>query len=154
MKVHEQTKVESGSKYPVRLTGLILFNGYLNKGVADNTDLPAFALKRRRPRATEIAGATLRQTILGVEGFGPRIAGARTSANVNIDFFQRRLQQLWDVGGRGADADGSMDLDWEKDSVQVGMVTPLISPLAPSSLRRWRSLRWRGRAICGHGRRS
>ena len=43
VKILDQTKVESASKYPVRLTGLMLFNGYLNKGVADNADVPAFA---------------------------------------------------------------------------------------------------------------
>ena len=43
MKLHDQSKVESNSKYPVRLTGLLLFNGYLNQGVPDNTDLPEVA---------------------------------------------------------------------------------------------------------------
>src|ERR1035437_2561807 len=87
VRLHDQTKVESTSKYPVRLTGLILFNGFLNKGVPDNTDLPAYALRATSTSGNGSLGAGLRQTILGIEGDGPRIGGARTSANVNIDFF-------------------------------------------------------------------
>ncbi|HWG17289.1 MAG TPA: hypothetical protein VN678_05470, partial [Acidobacteriaceae bacterium] len=36
VKVLDQVKVESASKYPVRVTGLILFNGFLNHGAPDN----------------------------------------------------------------------------------------------------------------------
>jgi septal ring factor EnvC (AmiA/AmiB activator) len=44
VKLHEQTKVESESKYPVRVTGLILFNSFINRGIVDNIDLPEAAL--------------------------------------------------------------------------------------------------------------
>jgi hypothetical protein len=134
VKQHDQTKVESGSKYPVRLTGLILFNGYLNKGVADNTDLPAFALKPTATSGNGNMGASLRQTVLGVEGDGPRIGGAHTSANVSLDFFSSVSYT-----GYGTSAGvvrmrtAAINFDWEQNSVQVGMVTPLIAPLSPDS---------------------
>jgi hypothetical protein len=38
-----QDKVESASKYPVKLSGLILFNSYWNKGILDTQDLPNMA---------------------------------------------------------------------------------------------------------------
>src|ERR1700722_18435519 len=44
VKLHEQTKVESESKYPVRITGLILFNSFINRGIVDDIDLPEAAL--------------------------------------------------------------------------------------------------------------
>jgi septal ring factor EnvC (AmiA/AmiB activator) len=39
-----QDKVESSSKYPVKISGLILFNSYWNKGFLDIQDLPSLAL--------------------------------------------------------------------------------------------------------------
>src|SRR5260370_10576545 len=47
VKVHDQTKVESSSKYPVRVTGLILFNSFINRGSVDNIDLPEAALNNQ-----------------------------------------------------------------------------------------------------------
>jgi hypothetical protein len=134
VKLHDQTKVESGSKYPVRLTGLILFNGYLNKGVADNTDLPEFALRQTSTSGNGNMGASLRQTILGVEGDGPRIGGARTSANVNLDFFSSVSYTSYGTSaGVVRMRTAAINFDWDNNSVQVGMVTPLIAPLSPDS---------------------
>ena len=134
VKLHDQTKVESGSKYPVRLTGLILFNGYLNKGVSDNTDLPEFALKPTATAGSGNMGASLRQTILGVEGDGPRIGGAHTSGNVSLDFFSSVSYTSYGTSaGVVRMRTAAINFDWDKDSVQVGMVTPLIAPLSPDS---------------------
>jgi hypothetical protein len=134
VKILDQTKVESASKYPVRLTGLILFNGYLNKGFADNADVPAFALARTSTSGNGNLGASLRQTILGVEGIGPRIAGAHTSADVNLDFFSTVSYNSYGTSAgivRMRTAD--INFDWLRDSVDVGIVAPLISPLEPTS---------------------
>jgi hypothetical protein len=133
-KVHEQTKVESDSKYPIRVTGLILFNSFINRGIVDNIDLPEVALAGSNDSGDGSTGASFRQTILGVRGFGPRIAGARTSADVNLDFFGGLAY------GSSATSAGivrmrtaSINFDWDHDSIQAGMVGPLISPLSPTS---------------------
>jgi hypothetical protein len=134
VKLHDQTKVESSSKYPVRLTGLILFNGFLNKGVPDNTDLPAVALRETSTSGNGDLGAGLRQTILGVQGDGPRIAGAHTSANVNIDFFSGVSYASYGTSaGVVRMRTASIDFDWTNDSIEFGIVAPLISPLSPAS---------------------
>lgn len=134
VKIHDQTKVESVSKYPVRLTGLILFNTYLNRGVADNTDLPAIALRATTTAGNGNLGAGLRQTILGIEGDGPRIAGARTSANVNLDFFSGVSYTSYGTSaGIVRMRTAAINLDWKYDSIEVGMVQPLIAPLLPDS---------------------
>jgi uncharacterized coiled-coil protein SlyX len=134
VRLHDQTKVESSSKYPLRITGLILFNGFLNRGVPDNTDLPAFALKSTSTSGNGGMGAGMRQTILGVEGDGPHIAGARTSANVNLDFFSSVSYTSYGTSaGVVRMRTGSIDFDWPNDSLQVGMVAPLISPRSPDS---------------------
>jgi uncharacterized coiled-coil protein SlyX len=134
VKLHDQIKVESSSKYPVRLTGLIVFNGFLNKGVPDNADLPAVAQHGTTTSGNGSLGAGLRQTILGVQGDGPHVFGARTSADVNIDFFANVAYTSYGTSaGIVRMRTASIDLDWTNDSVEVGIVAPLISPLSPAS---------------------
>jgi uncharacterized coiled-coil protein SlyX len=134
VKLHDQTKVESASKYPVRLTGLILFNGFLNKGVPDSIDLPSVALRATSTSGNGDLGAGLRQTILGIAGDGPRIAGAGTSANVDVDFFSSVSYTSYGTSaGVLRMRTASIDFDWANDSLEVGMVAPLISPLSPTS---------------------
>jgi len=135
VKVHDQTKVESSSKYPLRVTGLVLFNSFVNRGNVDNIDLPEAALSNQNNTTSNgSAGATFRQTILGLEGDGPRIAGARTSADVNLDFFGGLAYSSYETSaGTVRMRTASINLDWDHDSIQVGMVEPLISPLSPTS---------------------
>ncbi len=134
VKLHEQTKVESESKYPIRVTGLILFNSFINRGIVDNIDLPEAALAPNGDVSNGSAGASFRQTILGIEGFGPRIAGARTSADINVDFFGGLAYSSSSTSaGIVRMRTASINLDWSHDSIQAGMTTPLISPLSPTS---------------------
>jgi hypothetical protein len=134
VKLHEQTKIESGSKYPIRLTGLILFNSFINRGAVDELDLPEAALSQSNEVMNGSTGASFRQTILGIEGFGPKIAGARTSADVSLDFFAGlAYSSSATSAGIVRMRTASIDLDWDKDSLQFGMVAPLISPLSPTS---------------------
>jgi hypothetical protein len=129
-----QDKVESVSKYPVKLSGLILFNAYGNGGALDIQDLPNLAFPRSPGSPNGSAGGTLRQTILGIQATGPKLLGAHTSANVNLDF----------AGGSPATSYGvvsgfvrlrtaQISLDWEKTSVHIGQDTPFFSPLSPTS---------------------
>jgi hypothetical protein len=133
VKAHDQTKVESSSKYPIRLSGLILFNGFINRGTVDSMDLPSIAL-RSTPGNTGSAGATMRQTILGIEGFGPRIAGARTSADVSFDFYGGiPYSSYGTAAGLVRLRTGGVHLNWSRDLLEAGMAAPLISPLSPTS---------------------
>jgi hypothetical protein len=136
IKQHEQIKVETVSKYPLRVSGLALFNAFSNAGVVDNAELPTLALPRNPGSSHGSVGATLRQTLLALEATGPRFGSARSSANVSIDFF----------GGVSSNAFGysyspglvrmrqaQVSLDWDKTTVQAGYTGPLISPLSPTS---------------------
>jgi len=135
VKVHDQTKVESSSKYPLHVSGLILFNSFINIGTVDNIDLPEVALSNQgNTVGNGSAGATFRQTILGLEGYGPRVAGARTSANVDLDFFGGLAYSSYGTSaGIVRMRTASINLDWDNDSIQAGLVVPLISPLSPTS---------------------
>src|SRR5258707_15076183 len=81
-----QTKVESGSKYRVRLSGIVLLNTGITRGSVDNLDFPQIATPPDDAGTSGSFWGSLRQSQIGIEAFGPDIAGARTSANIRFDF--------------------------------------------------------------------
>jgi uncharacterized coiled-coil protein SlyX len=135
VKIHDQTKVETSSKYPLHVTGLVLFNTFINRGSVDNIDLPAVALNNQNnTTGNGSSGGSFRQTILGLQGYGPTIAGARTSADVNLDFFGGLAYSSYATSaGTVRMRTASISLDWTHDSLQAGLMGPLISPLSPTS---------------------
>jgi hypothetical protein len=129
-----QTKVESASKYRVKLSGIALFNLFGNSGAVDNQDVPNLALPRSGVGTGGSVGATVRQSEIGLEVYGPTLAGARASANVDLDF----------MGGFSNVSNGvtsnvvrlrtaTMRLDWTRTSVIAGQDVPFFSPLSPTS---------------------
>ena len=78
---HEQTKVESQSRYPVKITGMLLLNGFVNSGAVDMPATPTVALP-----GSGSTGASVRQTILGFDARGPHLFGASSFADLRIDF--------------------------------------------------------------------
>src|SRR5260370_27156595 len=81
-----QTKVESASKYRVRLSGAAILNLISNAGIVDNLDFPSLVPADRPIDPRGSFGASLRQSLLGLEVFGPQIKGARGSADLQFDF--------------------------------------------------------------------
>jgi hypothetical protein len=135
-KVNEQyqTKVETAAKYRARLSGIVLMNAFHNVGAADNLDLPDFAEPVAPGSAGSSFGATLRQTEIGLEMFGPTIMGAKTSGNVVFDF----------AGGFPSTPNGvnfgiarmqtaSVRLEWQHTAVIAGQDSLFVSPLSPTS---------------------
>jgi len=132
-----QTKVESGSKYRLRLTGIVLLNMFENRGTVENTDFPLLAEKQQSQFLSSGSsfGGSLRQSQIGIEAFGPIVGGAQTSANVQFDF----------AGGfpqtpNGASfgimrlRTGTVRFDWPETSVIAGQDTLFFVPNTPSSL--------------------
>ncbi len=131
---HEQIKVETASKYPLRVTGLVLFNAFANAGVVDTLDLPSLALPRLAGESHGSTGATVRQTILGLQANGPHVLGAATTADLSTDFFSSSTYSFYSSSNgtlrlRRAD----VGLLWPKDAVHLGVDGPLISPNNPTS---------------------
>lgn len=132
---HEQTKVESASKYNVRLSGMILFNAGMNRGFVNNQDVPTLAVPGQPGVSAGDISGSMRQSRIGLQIFGPRLAGAKTTADIQFDFF-----------GGGTDIrDGAVlgllrlrtaraTLDWDRWSLSFGQDQPFISPLSPTSL--------------------
>jgi hypothetical protein len=130
-----QTKVESYSKYRLRLSGIVLLNTYVNRGSVNNQDFPAIATAPGPLASDGTFGGSLRQSQIGLEAFGPTIAGARTSASIQFDF----------SGGipnapNGASfgimrlRTGTVRFDWENTSIIAGQDSLFLAPLSPTSI--------------------
>jgi hypothetical protein len=129
-----QDKVESASKYPVKISGLVLFNAYRNSGSLDIQDLPSLAFPRYPGTPDGSIGATMRQTLLGVDASGPKVFGAQSSASVATDFGGGSPTTSYGVvNGLVRMRTADIRLDWEKTSVSIGQETPFFSPLSPTS---------------------
>jgi len=129
-----QTKVESASKYRVRLSGIVLMNLASNQGVVDSIDLPTLAYARPPGDSGGSFGATLRQSEIGFEAFGPTVAGAKTTADLQLDL----------AGGFPPIPNGinsglvrlrtaTMRMDWTNTSVVAGQDAIFFSPNSPTS---------------------
>ena len=125
-----QTKVESSQRFPLRITGMALFNAYVNgQHNGDAINPPAASLGT----GESTGGGTLAQTTLGLLYNGPQIfAGGRVSGSLYMDFF----------GGSTAASIGhllrirtaAVNLDWTNTSIMFGQDKPIISPRDPDSL--------------------
>ena len=129
-----QTKVESASKYRLRLSGIVLMNLVSNQGWVDNIDIPTLAGPKPPGDSGGSFGATLRQSEIGFEAFGPSVAGAKTRADLQLDL----------AGGfpsvpNGINSGllrlrtGTMRMDWANTSVVVGQDAIFFSPNSPTS---------------------
>jgi regulator of replication initiation timing len=129
-----QTKVESASKYRVRLSGMLLLNLFANQGQFDNIDFPEFAQRVAPFDSGGSFGGTLRQSQIGLEVFGPDVFGAHTSANMQIDFAGGFPDTHSGVtGGLLRLRTATARLDWPKTTIVAGQDAPFFSPLSPTS---------------------
>jgi len=130
-----QTKVESGSKYRVRLSGIVLLNTDVTRGSVDNLDAPQMAMPPETPGTSGSFSGSLRQSQIGIEAFGPDIAGARTSANVSFDF----AGGFPDIPNGTAFGfmrlrTGTIRFDWDNTSIVAGQDSLFFAPLTPTTL--------------------
>jgi hypothetical protein len=122
-----QVKVEASNRLPIRVTGMALFNSYWNSNSA-GAEYPITA-----PLAAErFAGATVRQSMIGLEFQGPgTLWGGRVRGSLDMDFF----------GGSGSSLNSlfrvrtaAVEVDWRNRSFLVGQEKPIFSPRDPASL--------------------
>jgi hypothetical protein len=127
---HEQTKVESASRFPVKLTGLILMNGFLNSSPVDVIQAPTVA-----GTGPGTAGFSLRQSVLGLDARGPHVFAATSAADVRVDFFGNPGQGSYASGGGTARLrTAHAELAWEAARAFVELDRPILNPNAPASL--------------------
>ncbi len=135
-KVNEQyqTKVETAAKYRARLSGIVLMNAFHNVGASDNLDFPDYSQPVAPGNSAASFGATLRQSEIGLEIFGPTVMAAKSSANVVLDFAGGFPSTPNGVNfGIARLQTGSVRLDWQHTSVIAGQDSLFVSPLSPTS---------------------
>ena len=123
-----QTKVEASQRFPIRLTGMALFNTFLNSRQNGGSDYPTAA---SATPGTDRAGATVRQTQLGLEYFGPRtFLGGNVHGALYMDFYQGAAPlQEW-IRLRTA----TLQVDWATRGIKAGVDKPIFNPREPDSL--------------------
>jgi len=130
---HEQAKVESSSKYGLKLTGLILLNGFVNTNRVDMVATPSIA----SPGAGS-TGASVKQTILGLQAHGPHLFGATSRADLSLDFNGGSQPSGGGSGAYNGDIlrlrTAHAMLDWEHAEAFFSYDRPIVSPLSPDSL--------------------
>jgi hypothetical protein len=126
----EQTKVGSESKYPVTLSGMILMSGFVNTHAVDSAPTPTVAFSG--PGAT---GATLRQSVLGIDVTGPHLFDAGSHADLRVDFDGTEQAGSYTNGlGFVRLRTAHAELDWLHAKAFFSFDRPLLSPDTPTSL--------------------
>jgi hypothetical protein len=124
----DQTRVGTDNKLPVSLTGMVLFNAYLNGQASAGASYPALLPATGRAAG---GGATLRQTVLGLRFDGPTVlGGAKVKGALFMDFFG---------GGTGLNQTmrlrvASLDVAWKNTTVGFAFDKPIMAPREPDSL--------------------
>src|SRR5262245_59824661 len=122
-----QTKVESSQKSAIRLSGMALFNAYLNSRQSGDGGQPYPVLAS--PTGVARSGATVRQSIIGLEFQDPTaILGGKAHGSVYMDFVAGANNNAFRI------RTASIQIDWKSRSIAAGLEKPIFNPREPSSL--------------------
>ena len=123
-----ESKVEASQRFPIRVTGMALFNAFLNSKGSGGQEYPTFAW----PGNLASGGGSFYQTTIGLDYSGPQIfGGGKVHGSVYMDF----------AGGSGTPLDlgfrlrtGEIEVDWANQSILAGVESPIFAPRQPASL--------------------
>jgi hypothetical protein len=121
-----QTKVGTAQHLPLTLNGMILFDASQVQGTSNNGFQQSYG---SYGEGAPGGGATLRQSIIGVNVQGPSIAGGgKINGSLSMDFY---------AGSNASDVfrirNGDISFDWANRSISVGQEKTVIAPLQPTS---------------------
>lgn len=123
-----QSKVEASQRFPIRVTGMALFNGFLNGKASGGQQYPTFAWPGRQASG----GGSFYQTTIGLDYSGPQaFLGGKVHGSVYMDFAGGSNTPL-DLGLRLRT--GEIEIDWANRSIMAGVESPIIAPRQPASL--------------------
>ena len=126
-----QTKVEASQKFPVKLSGMVLFNAYLNGQDNGGAQTPLMA-GGTDPGTGNPGGGSFNQSLINLSFNGPRIwGGGKVNGSLNMDLFggsTSSLNHLLRLRTAG------VTIDWKNQSFMVGQDKPIVSPREPTSL--------------------
>jgi hypothetical protein len=124
----DQSKISSEHRLPVSLTGMLLFNAFLNGKGSGGADNPVVLPPTGGPAS---GGATFRQSVIGLKVDGPGlVGGGKVTGAVYMDFFG---------GGTGLNQTvrlrvATLDATWKNTTLGLAFDKPIISPREPDSL--------------------
>ncbi len=125
---HEQVKVSTSQRFPLKITGMALFNLYSNGRFSDGVDNPVVAGEHPGGRSW---GGSLRQSIIGLEYDGPQPAfGGKVHGSLMMDFFAGSSQVLDNLLRVRT---GGIGIEWETRSLSFNLDKPLFAPRNPNS---------------------
>jgi hypothetical protein len=124
-----QTKVESSQHFPIRITGMALFNAFTNSSANGGPGEPVVVPVQGGALS---GGASLRQTVLGLDFRGPEIfGGGSIHGFINMDFFGASGDPY---GGSFRIRTAGIAFNWANTTIMFGQDKPLIAPREPNSL--------------------
>jgi hypothetical protein len=123
------SKAETQSKYPLKVSGLLLFNGFVNTRAVDISASPAYAF----PGAGS-TGLSVRQTVLGLDVRGPHLLGATSYADLRVDFFANGAQSNYAASGLLRLRTAHAALNWRHTEAFAELDRSILEPNQPSSL--------------------
>ena len=126
---HEVTKVETESKFPLKVSGLLLLNGFVNTRQVDIPAAPTYAI----PGAGS-TGLSVRQTVLGLDARGPHLFSASSHADLRVDFFANGTLSNYAANGILRLRTAHAALDWKSTEAFFALDRSILDPNAPSSL--------------------
>ena len=126
----QQTKVEASQKLPITLTGMVLFNAWMNGRASGGAEFPTTA---SQTNSSSAAGATVSQSVLGMKFQGPEVlGGGQLSGSLYFDTWggspSNSLNHLIRV------RTAAIQIDWKNTSIVAGQDKPIVSPREPDSL--------------------
>ncbi len=133
VKQHDESKVETSSKFPLRINGALLVTSIFNGGNTDNFNLPIVALPKLQYNPQGSLSATASQTMLGFDASGPHLWGAKSYADLNVDFWSGASSANYGSGSTVRLRTAHARLEWPNRSLGVALDRPLLSPWQPTS---------------------
>jgi len=126
---HDVTKVETESKYPLKVSGLLLINGFVNTRQVDVSAVPTYAIPG--PGST---GLSVRQTVLGLDARGPHLFNASSHADLRVDFFANGSLSNYAAAGILRLRTAHASLNWQDTDAFFELDRSILEPVQPSSL--------------------
>ena len=117
---------ERRRRFPIRLAGNGALQRLLNSKQSGGADYPVVAA----PTGAGHDGATVRQTIIGLEFGGPQAIWGGKVQRLGLHGFLRRRHQLRHPRAHRRRS----RLDWKTRSIMAGLEKPIFNPREPSSL--------------------
>jgi len=132
---HAQTKVESASRLPLKLSGSLVSSTFFNSGTPNWLDLPNIARAGAAGRDQGSFSSTLRQSRVGLEAAGLTLGAWAGAGSLVFDFFGGIPGfQTGQVMGLPRLLYAFVRLDHARGSVLVGQDDAIVAPRSPTSL--------------------